>query len=240
MIALVSGGVAACGQTLAAAPDDPVDAGAAGDGSAADATCSTTIRDDFDRDDPVSADWVPTVDRGAITSSMGAFSSATENTGALLDKRVAVLTRDLSAVPKSLKCSFNMRIDTPPNSSNVDAFSVLLTGPDGNVSRIRLRVQHTSIGLREDLFLADGGCVCPKGIERNSTADIKTADWTTVTFSTDDYKKFSATAGDVPVAFTLPEAIVPTKVSLVLGTINFTDGEPATQTFDAFVCDLGC
>ena len=61
-----------------------------------------------------------------------------------------------------------------------------------------------------------------------------------VTFSTADYRSFLATAGDTTVSFTTAESFAPTKVSLVLGTVNFTDGEFAGQTFDELVCELGC
>jgi hypothetical protein len=246
-VALVS--VAACGETLTPAPADDRDASTTPDAATTDGTSPSedassdvaacpTLSDDFNRAD-LAQGWTQLVDRGtATTDADGAFVSQT-NAGAALDGREAVLSRDLAVVPKSLKCTFRMRLDTPaPNDNYVDAFSVALTAADGRVSHVRLGIEHGRISLREDLRDDNGTCIsCPTKSPNDASASFQSGDFMTATFTT-DFTDFSAKAGAFGVSGTFV-GFAPKKVMIILGVVNFST-QAATRTFDDLVCELGC
>jgi hypothetical protein len=235
----------ACGEPLAPARDDggaTASEGGATDAAAADASaCSgSKFSDDFD-DTALELGWSQSsvTAGGGMTAFENAFQAQTPS-GARLSPRTAALEKRFDTAPTSLRCTFKLRLDTGPNDDFVDAFGVELTAPDGRLSRVRVSVQHSTLGLREDVKDAAGNCTaCPtKTPSLTLPVTVQTGAWNTITFVT-DFKTASASLVGGPTITDLFVGFVPTKMTIILGVVNFAS-EPAMHTYDDLVCELGC
>ena len=246
---------AACGETLPTAPSDATDAATDGtsqvDGPLADGpisdggpavTTSCAFSDTFDRPAAdVSAGWTePRTTRGSVTLVDGTFQSATES-GGPLEKRFAVLAKTFETPPKSLRCEFEMRIDTPPNNTDnyVDALAVDLEATDGTNAVIRLAIEHARIVVREDVTppFVDAKCQCPLS-EGVFTAEATTGEWMKITFTT-NFGDVSVDQNGIFIGTQKFPALEVAKASLLLGVTNFSTGA-TTHSYRKLSCTLGC
>jgi hypothetical protein len=259
LIALAA--LVACGQTLAEVGEDPAAAAAdasttdsgigAADVSTSEASseaggggCFTPFEDDFDRTN-FSIGWSQSsISGGSAIAPETAMPwmgiSFKASTDAFPVRRLAALEQRFETPPKSISCTFKIRLDAPANSGRVDALVLTLTDAEGKGTRLGFSVQHSGLTLQEDVFDTAGNCVpgsCPKG-KTSLAKSITTGAWSTVTFSTDFNTASAGLEGGASIGGPFV-GFTPTEVALLLGVVNFSP-EIASHTLDHLVCRLGC
>lgn len=192
----VDGGSASEGSTdgSAVTTDSPTTSDT-GSEAGAGSTCSDGgFCDDFD-ELPLGARWSRVVVQNGGSLSLDdaglsppfAFRPRT-TVAANLAIQTAYLEHVVDVIPKSLSCSFVIRIHSPPLGDSVGPLDVLqlyATAPGIKEYYLRLgQLPDGTISLREDLFPSDGGvCGCPR--TSVSGTKLTTDDWTRVSLYTD-------------------------------------------------------
>jgi hypothetical protein len=214
---------------------------AAGDGDAR--TCSSGgFCDDFDQG-ALGATWTTKVIEGASSLDFDIvdFQSAPRSLRAKVPARgsessKAALLRSLAGTPKSLRCSFSIRVNSTARAPTdfIDFFQIRAVGPTLPAYEMRLGLLATKTNVREDVHLDGNLCNCPR--KAVDIENLPQSTWTRVTVDTDLASMEISYDGRVVLA-TPFQGVSYTSLSVYLGLQNFSSVAADVQ-YDDLVCDV--
>jgi len=232
------GGVDAPGVPEAApgTPEAGLDAAVeASDAIAATDACDADFCDDFD-DGPLGARWSRVVhsDGGSIALDTTAFRSPPNSLLTSLGDggaEAAYLQLDLGAA-KLVKCRMNVFVLATGSTSLLDFFTLDVSGPQ--TYSLKAAFTPTASSLRDDVFLPDGGCLCPR--EEPKGPLIPLSQWVAVEVEV-DFSKATLRANGVTLATETLLESTPTAVTMKVGQYSY-GANPWTMRFDDLSCTL--
>jgi hypothetical protein len=205
--------------------------------------CDATFCDDFD-DGGLGARWTSkAVDNGGVLelgtparSTPNALRARFTTTTTAPGDRNALLERDLGAGTR-LRCDFWMFVESPPTDGTfVDIFRVRTTAPGVDEYNLFFGVNGgPGASFREDLFLTDGGCPCPR--REASPPTFPLSRWVEVTVETDFATASLAYDGHVVAAGPFALFKPSSNVFVAVGTRAYGQ-QPSVVLFDDLSCTL--
>jgi len=211
----------------------PIDAGK---------TCEATFCDDFD-EGGIGARWTSKDIQNGGLLDLGTPAVSAPNalrtrfaTSTAMTDRVALLERDLG-MGTHLRCDFSMFLETRPSTSFVDLFRIRTTAPGVNEYNLFFGVNaSTGATFREDLYLTDGGCGCPR--KEANPPTLLASRWVRVSVETDFATASLAYDGVVVSAGSFGGFAPGSNIFVALGTVAYQQ-QPSVVLFDDFSCTLG-
>lgn len=203
--------------------------------------CDATFCDDFD-DGALGATWTSTTLTKSGVLELGATAHSAPNalrarfeTSTPQGDRDAFLEKDLGRGTR-LRCDFFVFVEVPPESDFVDIVRVRTTA--AGVADYNLLFGVSPVGgatFREDLFLTDGGCGCPR--KEASPPAVPLSRWVAVTLETDFATASLSYDGRVVAAGPFAGFTPSSNVFVAIGTRAYKQ-QPSVVLFDDVSCSL--